>query len=124
MQLKRRHTIKRASEFAMVRSEGKSEAGRFLILGTAPYPKGRDGEDHRPSRFGIIATRKIGKAVVRNRLRRQMREILRAHAAPLSKGLSVALIIRKRAITTDYRGLEKDFLNLLTRQQRALRQEP
>ena len=42
MQLKRSQTMKRASEFAMVRSKGKSEAGRFLILSTATLPEGEE----------------------------------------------------------------------------------
>ena len=109
MQLKRSQTMKRASEFAMVRSEGKSEAGRFLILSTAPLPEGAD----KPSRFGIITTKRIGHAVLRNTLRRRVREILRAHGEPLSMGLCVVIVVRNRAAMTDYAGLEKDFLKLL-----------
>lgn len=110
MQLKRSNTMKRASEFAMVRNAGQSEAGRFLILSTAPMPHAGV-----PSRFGIITTRRIGHAVVRNLLRRRVREILRAHGVPLANGLHVVIIVRNRAAMTDYTGLEKDFLKLLTR---------
>lgn len=111
MQLKRNQTMKRASEFAMVRSEGRSEAGRFLILGTAPLKEGAAA----PSRFGIITTKRIGHAVLRNTLRRRVREILRAHGEPLSHGLYVVIVVRNRAALTDYAGLEKDFRKLLTR---------
>ncbi len=110
MQLKRSNTMKRASEFAMVRNAGRSEAGRFLILSTAPMPHA-----DAPSRFGIITTKRIGHAVIRNLLRRRVREILRAHAAPLAHGLHVVIIVRNRAAMTDYVGLEKDFLKLLAR---------
>ncbi|MDO4751520.1 MAG: ribonuclease P protein component [Akkermansia sp.] len=111
MQLKRSQTMKRASEFAMVRNEGTSEAGRFLILSTAPLPGGED-ED---SRFGIITTKRIGHAVLRNTLRRRVREILRAHGESISKGMYVVIVVRNRAAMTDYSGLEKDFLKLLRR---------
>jgi ribonuclease P protein component len=111
MQLKRSQTMKRASEFAMVRSEGKSEAGRFLILSTATLPEG----DDKPSRFGIITTRRLGHAVVRNLLRRRIREILRAHGEPLANGHYVVLIPRHSAATAAYAELEKDFLRLLKR---------
>ncbi len=113
MQLKRSNTMKRASEFAMVRQAGQSEAGRFLILSTAPLPTA--GEH---SRFGIITTKRIGHAVVRNLLRRRVREILRAHGEPLSGGLYVVIVVRNRAALTDYAGLEKDFLKLLARRQK------
>lgn len=111
--------MKRASEFAMVRSEGKSEAGRFLILSTAPLPKA--GEH---SRFGIITTKRIGHAVVRNLLRRRVREILRAHGDAISTGLYVVIVVRNRAAMTDYAGLEKDFLKLLARRQKSQNSTP
>ncbi len=113
MQLRRSNTMKRASEFAMVRKAGKSEAGRFLILSTAPLAQPEES-----SRFGIITTKRIGHAVLRNLLRRRMREILREHAAPLARGLYVVIVVRNRAAMTDYAGLEKDFLKLLARRQK------
>ena len=105
--------MKRASEFAMVRNEGSSEAGRFLILSTAPLAQPEES-----SRFGIITTKRIGHAVLRNTLRRRVREILRAHGEPLAQGLYVVIIVRNRAAMTDYKGLEKDFLKLLARKSR------
>ena len=102
--------MKRASEFAMVRKVGKSEAGRFLILSTAPLPRAEAS-----SSFGIITTKRIGHAVLRNLLRRRVREILRAHGEPLAKGLYVVIVVRNRAAMTDYAGLEKDFCKLLAR---------
>ncbi len=116
MQLTRRQTMKRASEFAMVRAEGTSDSGRFLVLSTCPLPSGADSG----SRFGIITTKRVGHAVTRNLLRRRMREILRAHGEPLSRGLYVVLILRNRAAWADYAELEKDFLKLLARRNRAL----
>mgnify|MGYP003289266162 CR=1 FL=1 len=110
MQLKRSNTMKRASEFAMVRNAGRSEAGRFLILSTAPMAQATA-----TSRFGIITTKRIGHAVVRNLLRRRVREILRAHGAPLALGLHVVIVVRNRAALVSYTDLEKDFLKLLAR---------
>ncbi len=115
MQLTRRQTMKRASEFAMVRTEGSSESGRFLVLSTCPLPAGADAA----SRFGIITTKRLGHAVTRNLLRRRVREILRAHGEPLAQGLYVVLILRNRATWADYSGLEKDFLKLLARRQQT-----
>lgn len=112
MQLTRRQTMKRASEFAMVRAKGSSHAGRFLVLSTVPLP---DSKPDAESRFGIITTRKLGHAVVRNLLRRRIREILRAHGSPLSKGHYVVLIPRVRASVASYQQLEQDFLSLLKR---------
>ena len=105
--------MKRASEFAMVRAQGSSAAGRFLVLATLPYPG--EGAGVKGSRFGIITTRRLGHAVVRNLLRRRIREILRAHGEPLANGHYVVLIPRHSAATAAYAELEKDFLRLLKR---------
>ena len=113
MQLKRQHTMKRASEFAMVRAQGSSAAGRFLVLSTLPYTGESAGA--KDSRFGIITTKRLGHAVVRNLLRRRVRELLRAHGAPLQHGHYVVLIPRHTASTATYSELEKDFLRLLKR---------
>lgn len=105
--------MKRASEFAMVRAQGTSAAGRFLVLSTLAYIG--EGAGAKESRFGIITTRRLGHAVVRNLLRRRIREILRAHGEPLRLGHYVVLIPRHTAATASYTELEKDFNRLLKR---------
>lgn len=106
--------MKRASQFALVKAAGASSAGRFVVLSTHALPA-EAGEE---SRFGIITTRRVGHAVVRNRLRRRFREILRAHGEPLSKGLYVVLIVRVAAAAASYAELEKEFLRLMKRRLR------
>lgn len=114
--------MKRASEFAMVRTQGASQAGRFLVLSLCPLPL-RNGEvaAETESRFGIITTKRLGHAVTRNLLRRRVREILRQHGEPLAHGYYVVVIPRYTAATADYAALEKDFLHLLRR--RAAKQQ-
>lgn len=102
--------MKRASEFVMVRAQGSSAAGRFLVLSTLAYTG--EGAGAKESRFGIITTRRLGHAVVRNLLRRRIREILRAHGEPLRLGHYVVLIPRHTAATASYSELEKDFKRL------------
>ena len=116
MKLTRRHTMKRASEFAMVRAEGSSTAGRFLVLSSAPLPLSAKAQS---SRFGIITTRKLGHAVVRNMLRRRVREIIRAHGEPLSTGRCVVIIPRIYAAKASYEQLERDFIKQMQRLLRA-----
>ena len=116
MKLTRRQTMKRASEFAMVRAEGSSAAGRFLVLSTAPLPRQQANEAAiHESRFGIITTRKLGHAVVRNTLRRRVREIVRAHGEPLSTGRYVVVIPRIHAVTASYEQLEHDIIKQMKR---------
>lgn len=81
----------RAFQFARVRNEGPSVAGRLIVLSAAPLEHPEE-----PSKFGIICTKKIGCAVVRNKLRRRVREILRAHGAPFEHGVHLVCVLRWR----------------------------
>lgn len=105
----------RAYEFAKVRSDGASSAGRLLVLSAAALP-----DPATESRFGIICTKKVGNAVLRNLLRRRIREILRQHGVPLASGYHVVVILRWRAAEADYAHLDKDFRKTLLRLQTQL----
>ncbi len=134
MQLKRCQTMKRAYEFAVVRAQGSSKAGRFLVLSICPFSRTRTGAHEEQaandnaaaaheaettqqagSRFGIITTKKLGHAVVRTLLRRRFREILRQHAEPLAQGHYVVIIPRRPAATASFEELSQEFCKLQRR---------
>ena len=48
----------------------------------------------RHSRLGVTTTRKLGKAVTRNRARRLVREAYRTHRPELPKGLDLVFVVR------------------------------
>lgn len=110
MQLKRQHTIKRAGEFAYVRAQGHPRTGRYFVMNTAPSPR---EEDEQSSRFGIITTRRIGHAVVRNKLRRQVRSLLREQGDALGKGSYVVVVVRQSAVGADYDDLRREMKKLI-----------
>ncbi len=66
-------------------------------------------------RAGIIASRKVGGAVVRNRVRRRLREILRKHQHEIRSGLWLVVILSARAGRSSYAHLEDEWLRLATR---------
>ena len=66
----------------------------------------------RGNRLGLTVSTKVGKAVVRNRVRRRLREIYRVHEDELNKGWDVVVVARVRAAHTRFAVLERDFLKL------------
>jgi ribonuclease P protein component len=57
--------------------------------------------DHPETRFGISTSRQIGSAVVRNRARRRIREILRASLPSVEPGWDVLVVARPQIVGVD-----------------------
>jgi ribonuclease P protein component len=57
------------------------------------------------TRFGLTVSRRIGKAVIRNKIKRRLREILRRIDLPC--GWDIVIIARGPAANADYATLEK-----------------
>src|SRR5215212_5800235 len=66
----RRRRLSRSAEFDRVYREGRSHAGRHLVLYSFP----REGAADDEPRLGLSVGRKVGGAVERNRVKRLLRE--------------------------------------------------
>ena len=96
-------------DFARVRREGRSVAGRYLVMGTLVS----GSLTH--LKTGTITSRKVGKAVTRNRIRRRLRSILSKHGDKLDGARYLVLVARHRAGEASFRDLEREWLRLARR---------
>ncbi|NVB37880.1 ribonuclease P protein component [Pseudenhygromyxa sp. WMMC2535] len=62
-----------------------------------------------PTRCGITVTRKVGKAVVRNRIKRLVREVFRHERTRLPEGLDVVWVAKQQAAEVSLAGVSADF---------------
>lgn len=76
-------------DFVRVQTEGRRFRGGSLAVLILPTPAAPEGE---PARVGFTVSRKVGNAVVRNRVRRRLREITRIHSACLSPSFDYVVI--------------------------------
>ena len=65
------------------------------------------------SRLGVITSKRIGKAVIRNRARRLIRECFRLHKYEFINKIDLILIARKSIAKYSFHEVEKDFIELL-----------
>ena len=106
--------LTRASEFRRVREQGRSSGGRFLVLGVFSDARSSPTGDTR-ARIGFITSRRVGGAVERNRVRRRLREIVRAHRPLLRVGVWLVVIARHTAAKASLAELTADWLKLARR---------
>ncbi len=79
--------LRRSDDFRRVWKEGRSWAHPLFIVWAAPH------ERYEP-RLGFVASRKVGKAVQRNRARRLLREAARLLYPELEAGWDIVIIAR------------------------------
>jgi ribonuclease P protein component len=72
-------------------------------------------QDSGASLVGFITGRRLGGAVVRNRVRRRLREIVRKHQHDLRDDFWIVVIARPNATEASYRALEDEWLRLAKR---------
>jgi ribonuclease P protein component len=87
--LPRHQRLRKDREFQRVRRQGRSWAHPLLALHVLPAPQGQ--------RVGISVSKKVGKAVQRNRVRRRLREIVRGELPAWRNGFDAILVARPAA---------------------------
>ena len=97
-------TLKKNYEFRRLYSKGKSAVTPFLVVYARKTKR-------RENRIGFTVSTKLGKAVVRNRVRRRLREIYRLHEAEFLPGLELVIVARSRAVSAAYGQLERALLS-------------
>lgn len=97
--------IKRSADFKRVYSCGKKGIGRLMVAWVLP------GDEQR---LGVVASRKVGNAVHRNRCKRRLREVFRIHQHEVAPASEVVLVARARLYDAEWSAVVAEFLELMS----------
>ncbi len=97
--------ILKSIEFKRTLDDGRKFVGKFFVVfGT---------KQEKPSRLGLIVSKKVGKAPIRNRVKRRLRSVFRQLPEDLKYGLDVVVIARFKSTCVDYADISKEFQTCL-----------
>ena len=106
--VKRLFRVRENQRFQEIRRQGRAYSHDLLVLCALP-----NGQAY--SRFGFSVNSRIGRAVVRNRIKRRLREIVRLWMHQIGPGWDVILIARRPIRSADYRQMEAACARLFRR---------
>ncbi len=119
--LPKENRLKHMKDFDILFKEGRFVGGQFLTVKywkTEPEKYPRRKYDIKDLKIGFVVGKKVHKsAVKRNKLKRQMREVVRLllKENKLKTGFHVAFIAKPEIFGVEYGEIEKDVLGVLKR---------
>ncbi|MBU3901311.1 ribonuclease P protein component [Patescibacteria group bacterium] len=101
------HRLNKKKDFDNIFQQGDLAQDSFLAVRFLPNQK-------KTSRFGLVVSAKTApKATDRNRLKRQLSEVIRRHLKKIKTGIDFVLVVKAKLAGADYNSIEAALLNLL-----------
>jgi ribonuclease P protein component len=98
--MQRRFRLRDRRDFSRLRHEGQTVSRGGLLLSVMP-----NGLDH--NRYGFVTSKSLGNAVVRNRVRRLMREAVRQLHPRMKPGLDIVLVARQSLVGKPFSAVQR-----------------
>lgn len=105
--MKKEFRIKKNEEFTKVFNHGKSVANRQFVI----YILKKEGQDH--FRLGLSVSKRVGNAVMRNRIKRIVRELFHEFDSNLLQEYDYVVIARKPTADMDFNEMKSSLLHVM-----------
>lgn len=104
----KQNRIRKNSEFVKVYRRGRSFSNRYLVL----YVFKNKKSNQMNNRIGVSVSKKVGKSVIRSRVKRLIKESYRLNSNNLKQGYDLVFIARTYSKGKSYREIENSMKDL------------
>lgn len=102
--LPKQHRLKSNKEISLIIKQGKTVGGKYIVIKFLP-------KQNDINKFAFIVSNKISKvAVIRNKIKRRLREIIRTHLILTNSKYDFIIFAKKDVIFIDFNTLKQDLL--------------
>jgi ribonuclease P protein component len=112
------HRLRKHADYQLVYKAGRKQFAKQIAYFYALRPTERRSDTPGP-RIGLTVPKALGKAVDRNRIKRRMREAIRANLALITAPVDVILHPRRSVIDLDFLQLKREVAQILRSVQAA-----
>lgn len=105
--MKKKNIIQKEKEFTEIIHKCPYVKNNYFVI----YYK----KNNTQNRYGISVPKKTGKANIRNKIKRRIKNIIDLNEKYIHNSYDYVIIVRKRLIELDYLGIEKNLLSLINR---------
>ena len=102
--MNKKQILRKSDDFSKIISTGKNLKNKYFSV----YYK----EDEK-TLFGITVPKKVGHAVIRNKLKRQLKNIISNNEKDIQLQYNYVIIIKEPALNLDYKGLTNNIIDLM-----------
>ena len=103
--MKKIDIIKSSNEYTEIINNNRAKRNKYFSV----YYR----YNHKSNRYGITVPKKTGNAVIRNKTKRRIKNIIDNNKNTIQNGYDYVIIVRKGIIDLTYKEIEQELLNLL-----------
>ncbi|MCI8911654.1 MAG: ribonuclease P protein component [Clostridia bacterium] len=112
--MEKKYRLRSGRVFAFLHRKGSSCANKKLVLSYAPSKY--------PLKVGFIVSKKVGGAVIRNKVRRRLREAFRAIIPFIRDNVNYVIIARESCADADFEEIANNLLHLMIKSDNLIKQ--